>query len=168
MRSLPRTGGLPLGHSERTASSHSRRRPETGGDRRHAQEDRGARRGHGGRPRTHRADSGERRGDPGHQGGGRGGPVPAHRAWSECGSGSCFFPNDNGGGWLWVVPSCGHHPVPGWFQDRASSAWNRTPTRIHIYKHTDYGGYLGTVPAWFQGNLASADEDVMSSVFADC
>ncbi|MFJ4686985.1 peptidase inhibitor family I36 protein [Streptomyces sp. NPDC091377] len=90
------------------------------------------------------------------------------RAWSECGSGSCFFRDDNGGGWLWVVPSCGHHAVPAWFEDRASSAWNRTPTRIHIYKHSDYSGYLGTVPAWFKGNLASADEDVMSAVFADC
>ncbi|MEU2561470.1 peptidase inhibitor family I36 protein [Streptomyces longispororuber] len=90
------------------------------------------------------------------------------RAWSQCGSGSCFFQNDGGGGWLWVVPSCGHHKVPSWFQDRASSAWNRTPTRIHIYKHSDYSGYLGTVPGWFQGDLAGADEDVMSSVFADC
>ncbi|MEU5772317.1 peptidase inhibitor family I36 protein [Streptomyces venezuelae] len=89
-------------------------------------------------------------------------------AWSECGSGSCFFQNSNGGGWLWVVPSCGHHKVPSWFEDRASSAWNRTPTRIHIYKHSDYSGYLGTVPGWFQGNLASGHNDVMSAVFADC
>ncbi|MEU9337288.1 peptidase inhibitor family I36 protein [Streptomyces sp. NPDC048290] len=90
------------------------------------------------------------------------------RAYSECGSGSCFFQNDGGGGWLWVVPSCGHHKVPSWFEDRASSAWNRTPTRIHLYKHSDHTGYLGTVPAWFQGNLASAHEDVLSAVFADC
>ncbi|CAL9334207.1 peptidase inhibitor family I36 protein [Streptomyces sp. enrichment culture] len=90
------------------------------------------------------------------------------RAWSECGSGSCFFQNSNGGGWLWVVPSCGHHVVPSWFQDRASSAWNRTSTPIHLYRHSDYTGYLGTVPAGFQGNLAAAHNDVLSSVFAAC
>lgn len=89
-------------------------------------------------------------------------------AWADCGGGSCFFSEFDGGGYRWTVPSCGRHNVPTWFNDLATSAWNRTPTTILIFKDSNSGGYLGPMPGWFQGNLAYDHNNKMSSVDALC
>ncbi|MEU5289296.1 peptidase inhibitor family I36 protein [Streptomyces sp. CA-278952] len=89
--------------------------------------------------------------------------------YERCGAGTCFFQLTNGTGELmWIVPSCGRHQVPGYFDGKATSAWNRTGTAIILYDGGGYTSRLGSMPGWFQGNLNSAHDNKMSSVDAAC
>lgn len=88
-------------------------------------------------------------------------------AWNNC-RGTCFYSEWRGEGYLWTVPSCGRHDVPPWFNDLASSAWNRTPTTILLFEDIGTGIYMGPMPGWFQGNLDAAHDNRLSSVDALC
>ncbi|MER7768823.1 peptidase inhibitor family I36 protein [Kitasatospora sp. NPDC096140] len=97
------------------------------------------------------------------------GPDALDSAWDLCKDGqTCFWQNANAGGWIWIVPYCGLNDVPDWFDDRASSVWNRGGGPADIYAGSDYSGFMGTVPRWWQGNLASAHNDRLSAVNVRC
>ncbi len=89
-------------------------------------------------------------------------------AWDACGGGTCFFSEYDGVGDLWVVPACGRHNVPREFNDRLTSAWNRTPYIVLVFKDSNQGKYQGPMPAWFKGNLAPGHNNETSSVDVLC
>ncbi|MGK5627486.1 peptidase inhibitor family I36 protein [Streptomyces sp. URMC 123] len=90
------------------------------------------------------------------------------QAWDDCRSGTCFWTEFEGVGHMWTVPSCGRHNVPGDFNDRLSSVWNKTSSVINIFQDANQGGYLGPVPPGWRGNLHPAHNERMSSVDAVC
>ncbi|MFB7475258.1 peptidase inhibitor family I36 protein [Kitasatospora sp. NPDC056184] len=90
------------------------------------------------------------------------------QAYNDCGGGTCFFSEFDGGGYLWIVPSCGRHNVPTWFNDLATSAWNRTSVTVNIFQDSNQRGYLGPMPGWFKGNLYIGHNNKMSSVDSLC
>ncbi|MFH8223688.1 peptidase inhibitor family I36 protein [Streptomyces sp. NPDC018057] len=90
------------------------------------------------------------------------------QAYTDCAGGTCFFSELDGVGYRWTVPACGRHNVPTWFNDLATSAWNRTSVTVNIFKNADQGGYLGPMPGWFKGNLDIAHNNLMSSVDSLC
>ncbi|MFE2638349.1 peptidase inhibitor family I36 protein [Streptomyces scopuliridis] len=97
------------------------------------------------------------------------GPDAGILAWSNCLDGqTCFFQDSNGGGVLWVVPTCWKNEVPSAFDNRASSVWNKGGGPVDLFYNHGWTGYLGTVPHWWQGNLALEHNDRLSSVDVRC
>ncbi|MEU8889427.1 peptidase inhibitor family I36 protein [Streptomyces sp. NPDC048442] len=97
------------------------------------------------------------------------GPGAAILGWNNCADGqTCFFQYKNGGGLLWVVPSCWKNEVPGAFDNKASSVWNKGGGAVDLYYNHGYTGYLGTTARWWQGDLAASHDDRLSSVDVRC
>ncbi|MEV7282274.1 peptidase inhibitor family I36 protein [Streptomyces sp. NPDC093111] len=90
------------------------------------------------------------------------------QAYNDCAGGTCFFSEFDGVGYRWTVPGCGRHNVPTWFNDLATSAWNRTSVTVNIFKNANQSGYLGPMPGWFKGSLDPAHDGMMSSVDSLC
>ncbi|MEU8889425.1 hypothetical protein [Streptomyces sp. NPDC048442] len=80
--------------------------------------------------------------------------------------GACFFQYKNGGGLLWVVPSCGKNPVPGVL--RPSSVWNKGGSLVDLYSSAGPAEYLGTVPRGWQGDLSLEQHHRVGSVDVRC
>ncbi|GAB2898488.1 peptidase inhibitor family I36 protein [Streptomyces mayteni] len=97
------------------------------------------------------------------------GPDAETLAWSNCKDGqTCFFEHTNGGGVLWVVPTCWRNNVPTSFNDLASSVWNKGGGPVDLFADTNSGGYLGTTSQGWQGNLRAEHNDRLSSVDVRC
>jgi len=58
---------------------------------------------------------------------------------------ACLFQYDSGRGEYLVI---GSGNIPIWFNDRASSVWNRTGHWLYLYEHAYYGGLRMDLPPY--------------------
>ncbi|MGW6285966.1 MULTISPECIES: peptidase inhibitor family I36 protein [unclassified Streptomyces] len=92
-------------------------------------------------------------------------------AWDNCLHGqACLFQNSNGGGTMWVVPSCGVvYNLNASMNNRTSSLWNRAGSTLNIYNGNGGATMLGSYGAYGPPiNLPSNFNDKISSVYAPC
>ncbi|MET7503253.1 peptidase inhibitor family I36 protein [Streptomyces microflavus] len=92
-------------------------------------------------------------------------------AWDNCLHGqACLFQNSNGGGTMWVVPSCNRvYNLSSSMNNRASSLWNRAGSPLNVYNGNDGNTMLGSYGAYGPPiNLPTSFNDKISSVYAPC
>ncbi|MDJ0465495.1 peptidase inhibitor family I36 protein [Streptomyces sp. H27-C3] len=93
------------------------------------------------------------------------------KAWDNCLHGqACLFQNSNGGGTMWVVPSCGVvYNLNSSINNRSSSLWNRAGSSLNVYNGNNGNTMLGSYGAFGPPiNLPASFNDKISSVYAPC
>ncbi|MEU9417927.1 peptidase inhibitor family I36 protein [Streptomyces sp. NPDC048272] len=93
------------------------------------------------------------------------------KAWDNCIHGqACLFQNSNGGGTMWVVPSCNVvYNLDSSINNRASSLWNRAGSPLSVYNGNNGNTMLGSYGAFGPPiNLPGNFNDKISSVYAPC
>ncbi len=99
------------------------------------------------------------------------GPDAAIKAWDQCQHGqACLFQNSNGGGTLWVVPSCNQiWNLDASMNNRTSSLWNRAGSTLNVYNGNGGNTFLASYGKFGPPiNLPGTFNDKISSVYAPC
>ncbi|MCX5078584.1 peptidase inhibitor family I36 protein [Streptomyces sp. NBC_00424] len=93
------------------------------------------------------------------------------KAWDQCHHGqACLFQNSDGGGSMWVVPSCNQiWNLDPSMNNRTSSLWNRAGSTLNVYNGNGGNTMLGSYGAFGPPiNLPGSFNDKISSVYAPC